>query len=90
MHGLPDSEVERDFHAGLLVVVRLRNLHVDGNALGMSLDVADVGDAVGTPQEAGSSSARPGSLSARASLSLSVTCPKGTSPDIQSPIAWIG
>lgn len=52
MRGLPDSEVERDLHAGLLVVVRLRNLHVDGNALGMRLDVADVGDAIGTPQEA--------------------------------------
>ena len=52
MHGLPDSEVERDFHAGLMVVVGLRNLHLDGNALGVRLDVANVGDAIGTPQEA--------------------------------------
>ena len=52
MRGLPDSEIERDLHAGLVVVVGLRNFHLDGNALGVRLDVADVGDAIGTPQEA--------------------------------------
>ena len=52
MHGLPDPEVERDLHAGLLVVVGPRNLHLDRNALGVRPDVADVGDSIGTPQEA--------------------------------------
>ena len=52
MHGLPNPEVERDLHAGLLVVVCLRNLHLDRNALGVRLDVDDVGDAIGTTQEA--------------------------------------
>ena len=35
-----------------MVVVGLWNFHVDGNTLGMRLDVADVGDAIGTPKEA--------------------------------------
>lgn len=52
MHGLPDPEVKRNLHAGLVVVERPRNLHLDRNALGVRLDVADVGDAIGTPQEA--------------------------------------
>ena len=52
MHGLPDPEVERDLHAGLLFVVCLRDLHRDGDALGVRLDVADVGDAIGAPEEA--------------------------------------
>ena len=52
MRRFPDSEVERDLHPRLLVVVGLRDLDLDGNALRVRLDLADVGDAVGTPKEA--------------------------------------
>lgn len=52
MNRLPDPEVERDLHAGLLLVVRLRNLDRDGDPLGVGLHVSEVGDAVGTPKVA--------------------------------------
>ncbi len=52
MHGLPDPEVERDLHAGLGVVVGVRNLHGDRDTLGVGGNVSDVCDAVGTPKEA--------------------------------------
>lgn len=51
MNGLPDAEVERDLHAGLLLVVGLRNLDLDGDPLGVRLDFAETRDAVGTPKE---------------------------------------
>ena len=52
MHGLPDPELKRNLHAGLVVVERPRNLDLDRDAFSVRLDVADVGDAIGTPQEA--------------------------------------
>jgi hypothetical protein len=52
VNGLPDAEVERHLHAGLLVVVRLRDLDCDRDPLGMRFDLAEIGDTVGTPKEA--------------------------------------
>ena len=52
MHRFPDPEVERDLHPRLLVVVGLGNLHRDRDTLRVRLDVADIGDAIGTPKEA--------------------------------------
>jgi hypothetical protein len=52
VYGLPDAEVERHLHTSLLVVVRLRYLDLDGDPLGMRLDLAEIRDAVGTPKEA--------------------------------------
>jgi hypothetical protein len=48
----PRPWVERDLHAGLVVVVGPRNVPLDRNALGVRLDVTDVDDAFGTPKEA--------------------------------------
>ena len=52
MDGLPDAEVERHLQTRLVVVVGLRNLDLDCDPLRMRRDLADVGDAVGTPKEA--------------------------------------
>ena len=52
MHGIPDSEVERDLHPRLIVVKRPRNLDLDGNALRVRVDLTDVGDAFRAPKEA--------------------------------------
>jgi hypothetical protein len=52
VNGLPDAEVERHLHAGLLVVVRLGDLDRDCDPLGMRFDFAEIGDTVGTAKEA--------------------------------------
>jgi hypothetical protein len=51
MNGLPDAKVERDLHAGLLLVIGLRNLDLDSDPLRVRLDFAEIGDAVGTPKK---------------------------------------
>jgi hypothetical protein len=51
VNGLPDAEVERNLHAGLRRVVGLGNLDPDGDPLGMRLDLAEAGNAVGTPKK---------------------------------------
>lgn len=51
MNGLPNAEVERDLHTSLGVVVRLRNLHGNGDPLSVGGDLPHVRDAVGTPKE---------------------------------------
>jgi hypothetical protein len=58
--GLPDSEIERNLHASLRGVVGLWNLDLDGDALGVRLDLAQVGNAVGTSKKADKLVGQPG------------------------------
>ena len=51
VHGLPDTEVERDLHTTLGVVVGFRDVHPDGDPLRVGGDFSHVRDAVGTPEE---------------------------------------
>ena len=73
-----------------MVVVGLRNLHLDGNALGVRLDVADVSDAIGTPRKPRSSSARLGSLIRTRITFTFCDVPERHKSGPQSPVAWIG
>jgi hypothetical protein len=52
VNGLPDAEVERHLHAGLLVVVCVRDCDLDRDPLGMRFDLAEIRDTVGTTEEA--------------------------------------
>jgi acetyl-CoA carboxylase carboxyltransferase component len=52
VHGLPDAEVERNLHPGLVLVVGLRNLYLDSNPLRMGRDLPHGGDTFGTTKKA--------------------------------------
>lgn len=52
MHGFPDPEVERNLHAGLLVVESPGNIDFDGDAFRVCLYLPDADDAIGTPKKA--------------------------------------
>lgn len=51
MDGFPDPKVERHLHPGLVVVVRRRDAYFDRDSLRVGVDVAEVGNALRTPQE---------------------------------------
>jgi hypothetical protein len=83
MDGFPDAEVERDFHARLLLVVGLGNLDLDGDSFRVGVHVAEIGDAVGPPQEADELVGETGiTQSDEHSLLLSVTAGRSTSLDL--------
>ncbi len=84
MHGYPHAEVKGDFHPRLMGVIRLRNVHRDGDPLGVSFHVSDIGNAVGTPEEAEEFLGQTGVTQPHVHTSqLSSTYPLGTSPDLR-------
>lgn len=52
MDGLPDPQEERHLQARLRLVVSLRNLDLDRDSFLVLCDLAEIGDAVGTPKKA--------------------------------------
>jgi hypothetical protein len=50
MDGFPNTEIESDLEASLRLVVRRGYLDLNSDSILLSLDVADVGNAIGAPE----------------------------------------